>query len=160
MSCVLLFFLFHSVNLSLSLYWETGICHFLVLQYDNGPFCKFVAKLLGVDTILFLLNTESYFPLSSLLVHNPHKSRHMYVVSDSSVGSMFVYSVGGWILISNEVCVCLILCFFLIPWMQPAVFLKGSHLFSIFRIEKPTVHMRMHGMPTGVHTHTHTDIKV
>jgi hypothetical protein len=41
----------------------------LVLQYDSGPPSDFLAKILGVDTPLFLCNTQFYFSLSLLLLH-------------------------------------------------------------------------------------------
>jgi hypothetical protein len=38
----------------------------LVLQYDSGPSSDFLARMLGVDTPLFLFKMQFYFPLSSL----------------------------------------------------------------------------------------------
>jgi hypothetical protein len=74
-----------------------------VLLDGSGPSYDFVAKISGVDTPLFLFNKELYFPLSSLLVHKSHRSRHTYIVSDSSVGSVFAYCVGGLGSIPSEV---------------------------------------------------------
>jgi hypothetical protein len=68
-----------------------------VLQYGSGPSSVFLAKILGVNTALFLFNTQFYFPLSSLLVRKSHKSRQPYVISDSSVGSELVCDVAGWL---------------------------------------------------------------
>jgi hypothetical protein len=67
------------------------------MQYGNGP-SEFLAKILGVNTPLFLCNTQFYFPLSSLLLH-----RSIYIVRSSSVSSMFAYSVGSQGLIPSEV---------------------------------------------------------
>jgi hypothetical protein len=39
-----------------------------VLQYGSGPSSDFLAKILGVDTPLFLWKTQFYFLLSSLLL--------------------------------------------------------------------------------------------
>jgi hypothetical protein len=74
-----------------------------VLQYDSGPSYDFMAKILYVNTPLFLFNTEFYFPLSSLLVHKSYKCRSTYIVSDSSVRSMFAYSASSWGSIPIEV---------------------------------------------------------
>jgi hypothetical protein len=73
------------------------------LQDGSGHSYDFLAKVLGVDTPLFLFNTEYYFPLSSLLVHKSHKRRCTYVVSDSSVFSVFACVVDGWGLMPNKV---------------------------------------------------------
>jgi hypothetical protein len=63
-----------------------------------------LARILGgCYTPLFLCNTQFYFPLSSLLLHKCHKRRRTYIVRDSSVGSLFAYSVGSWGLIPSEV---------------------------------------------------------
>jgi hypothetical protein len=69
----------------------------------SGPSYNFLAKILGVDSPLFIFNTEFYFPLSLLLVHKSHKGSCTYAVCDSSVGSVFVYCVSGWGSKPNEV---------------------------------------------------------
>jgi hypothetical protein len=65
--------------------------------WSRGPSDDFLAKTLGVDVPLFLLNTELYFTLFSLLVRKLYKSRCTYVVSDSSVRSVFAYCMGRWV---------------------------------------------------------------
>jgi hypothetical protein len=44
-----------------------------VLQHGSVFSYDFLAKILGVETPLFLRNTQLYFPLSSLLLHTTHK---------------------------------------------------------------------------------------
>jgi hypothetical protein len=74
-----------------------------VLQYGSGPSSDFLAKILGVDTPLFLCNTQFYLPLYPLLVRKSHERRRTYAVSDSSDGSVFAYDAGGWGSIPSEV---------------------------------------------------------
>jgi hypothetical protein len=45
-----------------------------VLQYGGGPSSDFLAKILGVDTPLFLCDTQFYIPFPSLLLHKPHRA--------------------------------------------------------------------------------------
>jgi hypothetical protein len=50
------------------------------LQYDSGPSSGFLARILGVDTPLFLCNTQLYFPLCSLFLRKSRKRRtHTYI---------------------------------------------------------------------------------
>jgi hypothetical protein len=93
---------------------------------------KFLAKTLGVNTPMFLFNTEFYFPLSSLLVHKSHESKLTYVVSGSSIGSVFAYGPRVWGLISQTV-------FFLIAMFVMGLeavnfylFFKSLYLFIFF----------------------------
>jgi hypothetical protein len=48
-----------------------------VLQYGSGPSSHFLAKILGVDSLLFLCNTQFYFPLSSQLLLSPAKEAYL-----------------------------------------------------------------------------------
>jgi hypothetical protein len=70
-----------------------------VLQYGSGPSPEFLAKILSVNTLLFLCNTRFYFPLF-----------HCCFISLKEVSALmlsaivqFVYKVGGWGSIPNEV---------------------------------------------------------
>jgi hypothetical protein len=63
----------------------------LVLQYVSGPSSDFLAKILGVDTPLFLCNTQFCFPLSSLLFCKSSKRIASSVYHRSSVGSLYAY---------------------------------------------------------------------
>jgi hypothetical protein len=73
------------------------------VQCGSGPSSDFLAKVLGVDTPLFLCNTQFYSALSSLLLRKSHKRRRTCAVRDSSVGSVSVYDAGSVSSIPNEV---------------------------------------------------------
>jgi hypothetical protein len=62
----------------------------LVLQYGSGPSSDFLAKILGVDTLWFLCNTQFYFPFSSLLPYKSSKRIVFPVCCCSSAGSLCV----------------------------------------------------------------------
>jgi hypothetical protein len=64
----------------------------LVLQYGSGTSSDFLAKILGVDTPLFLCNTKFYFSLSSLLL--PAEEFIPSVYRHCSVGSVYAYGTG------------------------------------------------------------------
>jgi hypothetical protein len=67
----------------------------LVLQYGSGPSSDFLAKILDVNTPLFLYNAQFYLSYSSLLHCKSHKSRHPQVLHGSTAGSMFAYVAGN-----------------------------------------------------------------
>jgi hypothetical protein len=73
-----------------------------VLQYGSGPLSDFLAKILGVDTPLFLvLHNFIFHFVGCLSISN--KSRRICVVSVNSDGSVFAYDAGGWDSISRKV---------------------------------------------------------
>jgi hypothetical protein len=67
-----------------------------VLQCGSGSSSDLQAKVLCVNTPVFLSNTQFHFPLSSLSVCKLHKSRCTYIVSNSSDGSILAYKAVIW----------------------------------------------------------------
>jgi hypothetical protein len=97
-----------------------------VLQYGSGLSSDFLAKILRVDTPLFLWNMQFCFTVSPLLVYKSHESRCTYVVHDTSFGSsVFAYGVGSWGSIPNEV-------IFLITMSVMALEARNIHLLFKF----------------------------
>jgi hypothetical protein len=74
-----------------------------VFQRVSEPSSGFLTKILGVETPLFLCNTQFYFPPLSLLLHKSHRSERPYVHLNNSDGGLFAYSVGFWGSFLNEV---------------------------------------------------------
>jgi hypothetical protein len=72
-----------------------------VLQYGSGPSSDFLAKILGVDTALFLCNTLFYFLLSSLLHHTSRKRRTLTLFAILQL--VFAYVADGRRSIPTEV---------------------------------------------------------
>lgn len=66
----------------------------LVLQYGSGSPSDFLAKILDVDTPLFLFKTSFYFPFSPLLLCKSSRRIIPSVHHHSSVGSMYAYGAG------------------------------------------------------------------
>jgi hypothetical protein len=64
-----------------------------VLQYGSGSSSDFLAKILGVHTLLFLCNTQLCFSLSLPLLCMSSKRIFLSVHCRSSVDSMCAYSV-------------------------------------------------------------------
>jgi hypothetical protein len=70
-----------------------------VLQYGSEPSSDILAKTLGVDTPLFLCNTQSCFSRSLLLFHTYRKSKHPQVGRESSSRPVSVATLSeAWVL--------------------------------------------------------------
>jgi hypothetical protein len=77
-----------------------------VLQNGRRPSSDFLTKILGVDTPLFLCNTQLYFPCPLLLLHKCSERRHPYVNCNSSVGSMFACGVSDQVKLPVRIFFC------------------------------------------------------
>jgi hypothetical protein len=67
-----------------------------VSQCGSGSSSNFQAKVLCVNTPVFLSNTQFNFPLSSLSFCKTHRSWCTYIVSNSSDGSILAYKAVSW----------------------------------------------------------------
>jgi hypothetical protein len=66
----------------------------LILHKDSKFPSDSLSKILGVNTPLFLFDTQFYFPLSSLLLRKSHKCMYHYTVHDTSIGSTLACRAG------------------------------------------------------------------
>jgi hypothetical protein len=59
-----------------------------IFEDCSGLSYDILAKILGVNSALFLLNAEFYFPLFSLLVRKSHKSKGTCIKQKKNVANM------------------------------------------------------------------------